>query len=140
MKKHHLQIGVGIFVIVVLGAFLLSISRTQDGAVPASDKTAAKPFTVSSVVVKDSYSSKTTTHTITGSVTVPTPCYTVTAKGSVDTSKDPQVIRIDLAIPTDTGLCLEEPAAKTFSVSASAPKSAVVSVFVNGTEASTTAH
>jgi hypothetical protein len=137
MNQRHWQIGIGIFVVVVIVAFMFSITHTQDGAVP-KQAAADAPFTASSVVLKDTYTSKTTTHALTGSVVLPTPCYTLTAKSSVDTAADPQVIRLDLTVPTDAGMCLQLATPKTFSASVSAPKSALVSVFVNGVQASTT--
>lgn len=103
----------------------------EEGVVPAT--------TTPSVTVKDSY--KKGTHTITGSILAPNACTVVTATSNVVpsvASSTPAVITLRISMPEDTGICLQVPQEKSFSVTAVAGADAVIQATVNGQMASTT--
>lgn len=134
-------IGIGIFVAVILIAFALFVLHITGSprAVPAASLPAFSPIT--SISIDDTYSSKTGLHTIKGSATVPTPCTTLTATSSVTTGADASstdTIRIDLAAPRDTDICLDLPNAKSFTLTVKAGKNAEAVVYANGELATTT--
>lgn len=121
--------------IVLLAAYSISVERAREVAVPAP-KVAAEAPPVALDSYADSY--RRGTHTVSGSVAVPTPCYVVTAAATTDASSTPERIRVDISAPPDTGSCLMLPDTKPFSVTATAPADADISLYVNGALATTT--
>jgi hypothetical protein len=131
MQQHHARIALGVFVLVLIVGFVIFIAHTQDGSVPKEKTATSTPVSILESV-SSSYSKG--TYTIKGKVQVPTPCYQVTAAATAAST----TIRVDLSIPTDTGLCLEEPAIDAFSVSVVAAKDASLEVYINGSLATST--
>ncbi len=124
-----------IAVIFLFGATIIGIvfssSRLPDGArsTEVSVATTTSPV-IRLVSLKDSYRRR--VHTVSGALVVPTPCYTVDAETKLVPSTTPQVIRLDLSVPPDTGRCLELSATTTFSVKQKAKKDAVIVTYLNG--------
>ena len=130
MQKHHVQLAVAAFIVVLVIVYLLFAFHTQDGAMPkATGQTVPQVALtqIKSLYAKGSYR-------VSGAVSVPTPCYTLSSQVSTATSS----IRIDLSSPVDTGVCLQVPTAETFSVSAVGSKGASIQVYLNGKLATTT--
>ena len=126
-------------VLIALGVLSIFIftPRLPDGThtVASVAVTPATPV-ITLVSLHDSY--RRGKHTVTGALTVPTPCYVVTAQSSLVPSTTPQVIRLNLSVPADTGRCLLLSATTTFSVVQKATRSAFVKAYVNGTFATST--
>lgn len=122
------RIGFAAFVIVVFLGTVLFALRTSEAPHTTEPLTASS--TPPAVSLKDSY--KKGAHTLTGSLTVPTPCHSVTASASFLPSEVPPTIRVDVDAPADDGLCLTLPTDKTFSLSVSAPQDVPTVVYVNG--------
>ncbi len=79
-------------------------------------------------------------HTITGSIVAPNPCTTVTAQAvPVGDASSTTGILVEVALPEDTGVCLQVKTALAFSTSISAPAGIPISATVNGVTATTTA-
>ena len=97
--------------------------------------TVASTTPVINVVFRDTY--KGGVHTIRGTVLAPTPCTSVDATATV--ARDtPPVIAVDIAMPQDTGVCLQIEESKDFSVSVTAALDAMIEFYVNGERATTT--
>lgn len=122
--------------LIALSIFIFT-PRLPDGKHKAVSVTATSTSPVITLVsLHDSY--RRGKHTITGALTVPTPCYTVTANSALVPSTTPEVIRLNLTVPTDAGRCLLLRATTTFSVIQKANRSAFVKAYVNGTFATST--
>ena len=119
--------------IVVL--FALSVPRTHELPVPPREAVTAANVPV--VELHDAY--KKGTHTLTGAVTAPNACSSVTAQAVLagDASKT-QSIQLALSLSNGTGVCLELPTRITFSTALSVPAGLPISTSVNGVAASTT--
>jgi hypothetical protein len=125
-------IAIGTFFVVVLCAVLFFAIRITEGPSQAVRKTATASSSVTLLSVKDSYSKG--THTVSGSVLVPTVCTPLTATSSVSET----AIRVDVNSTEDTKVCLQLPATTTFKISADADIDTPVQIYVNGTLATTT--
>lgn len=126
-----------IIAVVVVGGFFLSVPRAGEvrDLEPVAAVTAAAVPVVS---VSDAY--KKGVHTLSGSVTAPDACTSVSAEASVaDASSTSPRILLELTMPEDTGMCLEVPTEVSFSTAVEAPSDAALEVRVNGAAASTTA-
>lgn len=134
--KRLLIIAVVLVALGVLSIFIFT-PRLPDGTHAVVQVTATStPVVITLVSLHDSY--RRGKHTITGALTVPTPCYVVTAQSSLVPSTTPPVIRLNLAVPADTGRCLLLRATTTFSVVQKATRSALVKAYVNGAFATST--
>ena len=116
-----------IILLVVVGVTFFAV-RTGKESPPKFTNT--KEVVIPTVTLKDSY--KKGTHTYAGSLSVPTPCHTVSATIAV-TPGTPDAVRIDVTAPPDEGMCVQLVTTKTFSLTAKAGSDATVGVYVNGT-------
>lgn len=119
---------------VVIGGFFLSAPHAREVRVSAVRP--AAPSTTPAVSIKDSY--KKGVHTLTGSVTAPDACVTVSANATFATSSETQEIDLDLSMPATDGLCLTVATEAPFKTTVSAPAGIPVVVRVNGAPATTT--
>ncbi|HQU07837.1 MAG: hypothetical protein B7X04_01135 [Parcubacteria group bacterium 21-54-25] len=128
---------IGLILVIVIGVGMgISSKHLSDGVrTPISAATSTPPV-VTLVSLTDTY--RRGTHTISGAVTVPTPCYAPVAQTTLVPSTTPPEIRLDLSVPIDTGICLQLPATTTFSVAQSAARDAVIAAYVNGVFATST--
>lgn len=117
---------------IILVGFVLSVPHTRD--VP-TEKTAVAEAATPAITVHDVF--KKGTHTISGSITLPTRCSNVTVTSSVQ-GEGSQSILLAFDIPEDTGVCLELPTNTTYSTSVAAPADLPIVATVNGKTASTT--
>ncbi len=133
--KHIFIVGLIIVAFVVLSIVSFS-PRLPDGK--RSVVTVETPVTspIKIVSLKDSY--RRGKHTIKGSVSIPTVCYTVDFKSLLVPSTTPQVIRVDLLIPKDSGRCLELSSTGSFKIIKKAPKNSIIKVYINNTFATST--
>lgn len=69
---------------------------------------------------------------IEGTVRASTPCQTMEATGVHNESGG---VRVDIILPPDDGICLERPEEREFSVEVEADEDSLLTVFVNGVEA-----
>ena len=136
MNNHkRLWTAATIIAVVIIGGFLVSVPRASE--VPEAAAPAIEPA-VPEVTLRDSY--KKGVHTISGSIMAPTPCTLLTANaryaGSASTTDEHIVV--SLAMPSDTGVCLQVLTKVNFSTTIDAPADLPITVFVNGVEATTT--
>jgi hypothetical protein len=137
MQHMRLWVAAAIIALVVIVGFVLSVPHTRD-IVQHSANPLAPATTTPVVVLHDRYSRG--AHTLSGSLTVPNACTTVSA-GAVpvgDASTTASIL-LSLSVPADTGVCLQLPTTATFSASVVAPEAVPIQVMVNGLVASTTA-
>src|SRR3989344_2336892 len=130
-----LRIALAVFISIaaLIAAFAFFIPHTNQGSEEPS-AIAPSPITPE-VTLKDSYTKG--SHTIAGSILAPTPCTSVTALATV-ASGTPQTISIEVLMPPDTGICIQQASSISFAVSARAEVHAVLEASVNGVTASTT--
>ena len=134
MRHTRLWVTTTIIAGIILVWFLLSAPHTRDVIVPVAEQSA---ISIPSVTVHDSF--KKGTHTITGSLVAPTACTSLTATATFDDSaSSTNRIQIDIAMPKDTGVCLQQPSTLTFSTSIAAPVNMPMVILVNGAVATTT--
>lgn len=115
-----------IIILVIIIGFVLSVPHARDGTLPASSQT--EDASVPIVSLHDTF--KKGVHTITGSLTVPNVCTTVTAQATLTES-----MHIALSVPEDTDICLQVPTKVNFSVTISAPATTPITATVNGSVA-----
>lgn len=115
-------------ILATLGAYLWYSYQSRQAQI--TEEAASAP----AVTYRDSF--KAGVHTISGTVVLRNRCERLEASAVADTEVDPPVVRVDLFIPEDTGICLELPTERAFSVSVEASDAAMVQVFVNGIPAS----
>lgn len=134
MNHSRLWVVATIIAAVVLVGFVLSVPHTRDLATKSLQKVAEA---VPSVSLRDSF--KKGVHTLTGSLEVPNVCTAVTARASLtENASGDGGIRVELSFPDDTGVCLQMPTRAAFSATVSAPAKLPITVFVNGSIATTT--
>jgi hypothetical protein len=130
--------------ILIIG-FVLSVPEVRDlGATkPAALQASSTPM----VYIHDVY--KKGVHTITAELALPDACTTVSGEADVtpsatpDSTSSPQApdtINLALDMPSDSGICLEEPATTTLSYTATASAGATITATINGNNASTTSY
>jgi hypothetical protein len=130
----RLGISAGIIALVIFVAFALSVPHTRDVGVK---KAVIEAPLVSVVALRDAY--KKGAHTISGSLTVPNACTTVTAAASLtSTASSSQSIVVAVTTDVGAGICLQVPTRVTFQTTLTAPNALLVQTTVNGTAASTT--
>ncbi|HEX8946971.1 MAG TPA: hypothetical protein VF829_02030 [Candidatus Paceibacterota bacterium] len=126
----------GAAIVITIG-IVLSSSRLSDGIRKALSDEATTTVPVSIASLTDSY--RRGTHTVSGALVLPNACYTFDASASLAPSTTPQVIRVDISVPPDSGRCLALPATSTFSVTQAADQNAVITTYINGVLATSTA-
>ncbi|MDO8623783.1 MAG: hypothetical protein Q7R54_00275 [bacterium] len=131
-----LRIALSVFfgVAILIGGFAFFIPHANRGG----EEAPASPVSTSvtpAVTISDSY--RKGTHALTGSILAPTPCTSVSAIASV-ASSTPESILVAISMPPDTGICLQQATAISFTVSALAGADATIQTLVNGVLASTT--
>ena len=135
MRRSNFWIAAAIIAAVIFVAFLVSVPHAgpvESNTFTAATSTPTAPYTT----VSDSY--RRGVHTITGSILAPNPCTTLTATSTLQgTASTSQSIVVDITMPKDTGVCLQEPATTTYSTTLTAPKSLPIQVTVNGLLAAT---
>ncbi len=136
MRHTRLWIVASILAILIVADFIFSVPHTKD--IPVEN--AALPTAPTSqpvVSVQDVY--RRGVHTISGSITVATPCTEVSAAASLTgTASTTQTILVAITAPEDTGICLQQKTIVPFSTTLSAPAQLPLVVTVNGETASTT--
>ncbi len=116
----------GVLLVLAL-AFVLFVPHTSR-VEPASLLATSSP---PAVLLHDAY--RKGTHTLSGSFALKNPCTTFAA--AVSATGTPPAITVALSVGDDEGICLQEPATTTFSLSVKAPQGAAVSATVNGVPA-----
>ncbi len=133
--KHIFIVGLVIVAFVVLSIVSFS-PRLPDGK--RSVVTVEAPIVAPIRIISLSDSYRRGKHTIRGSVSIPTTCYTVDSKSLLVPSTTPQVIRVDLFIPKDNGRCLDLPSTDSFKIIEKASKNSIIKVYINNTFATST--
>lgn len=136
MSHTRLRTAALIIAIVVVVGFVLSVPHTRDitGILPQQNSVTSVPM----VTLHDAF--KKGLHTITGSLSAPNACATLTARASlIGGASGTESILIDLTMPKDEGVCLQVPTNINFLVTISAPVHLPITATVNGSAASTTA-
>ncbi len=139
MRYTRLWVVTAIIASIILISFVFSVPHTRE--VDTIHSSSIATTTVPTVALHDVY--RRGTHTITGSVMAPNPCVNL----SVDavpipgsTASSTQVgILVEVSLPADVGICLQEPLLMNFSTTVTAPASLPISATVNGVVATTTA-
>lgn len=136
MKYSRLWVLTAIIASAILISFALSVPHTRDINNPVQTSVET---VVPSVTLHDSF--KKGVHTITGSLTVPNACATVTAQASLvnNGASSTDSIVVDLSLPKDFGICLQVPTRITFTTTISAPIGLPIQATVDGVVATTTA-
>ncbi len=135
MNHTRLWTAAGIIALVVIVGFVLSVPRAGDVARTSLSQEGAAP--VPAVTLRDVF--KKGTHTISGSLEAPNACTAATAQASLTTdASGTESILVAIAMPLDTGVCLQVPTRVTFSTTVNAPAGLPLSVTVNGEVATTT--
>lgn len=134
MSQRRLLLSAMIIIGVVLVGFVLSVPHARDLGKPPSSDDESRITPV--VTIRDSY--KRGVHTITGSVTAPNACTTISAEASLVGASSTESILVALSLPKDSGVCLQIPTPLTFSVTVEASARLPIRATVNGTVASTT--
>lgn len=125
-----------ILAIAIIGGFFLSVPRAREAQEPES---AHVPVLASTTPLASLHSSfKKGVRTITGSVTAPNACTSVSAEAVLTGASTSPRILLDISMPEDTGPCLQVPTNVPFTASLVAPAEAAIDVRVNSVVASTT--
>lgn len=129
MKHSRLWIAAAIIALVVITEFVLSVPHTRDVAQTLTSNIAST--SVPLVTLRDVF--KKGTHTISGSLSAPNACTTV----SVQAASSTEGILVEISMPTDVDICLQLPTLLTFQTTLAAPAELPFIVTVNGSVAST---
>jgi hypothetical protein len=133
MNHKRLYLAAAIIAGVLVLGFLLSVPRVRDGEVV---KETVENKTIPPVALRDTY--KKGTHTITGTVTAPNACATLST--SATTTGDPAgAIVVEFTLTEGGGVCLQVPTPLKFSTTVASPEGLPISATVNGAVATTTA-
>ncbi len=118
-------------------SFLISVPHAREVSAPVPQASPAATSTPS-VTLKDTF--RKGVRTLTGTIVAPDACAPVSATSTlVGNASTTQSIRLDIMLAPTDGVCLELPTTLPFSTSLTAPKDSPVSIFVNGTAATTSA-
>jgi hypothetical protein len=131
MKYRRFRAAAFIIACVILASFVLSAPHTRD-IVEESPALIATTTVQSSVAIRDVF--KKGTHTITGSLSAPNLCTSLTATTTLVDKR----IQVNISMPEDVGVCLQEISMLKFSTSVVAPVNTPIDVLVNGVTATTT--
>lgn len=135
MNPMRLWVSAAIIACIILIGFTLSAPHTRDIAETKLLNDA--PTTIPVVALHDSF--RKGVHTISGSITAPNPCASLTAKASlVGSTSSPESILVEISMPEDSGVCLERSASLPFSTTITAAGLLPITATVNGVEATTT--
>jgi len=135
MNHTRLWTAAGIIALVVIVGFVLSVPRAGDVARTSLSQEVATPVPV--VTLHDTF--KKGVHTISGSLNAPNACTTAAAQASLITdASGTESILVAIAIPVDTGICLQVPTRVNFSTTVEAPAQLPLTATVNGVSATTT--
>jgi hypothetical protein len=136
MNPSRLWIVASIIAVLILASFVLQVPHTRD--ILENSSLSSAPTTTPAVTLRDTF--KKGKHTITGSIDAPNPCTSLTTNvtlvGSASTTEN---IQIDITIPPDSGVCLQQVSKLPFSASIAAPADLPIIVTVNGIVATTIA-
>ena len=139
MKYTRLWVVAAIIASVILISFVISVPHTREVDTVRSSSIATS--TVPTVALHDAY--RRGMHTITGSVMAPNPCVNLSVTAvpvpGATASSTPVGILVEISLPSDVGICLQEPLLMNFSTTVTAPASLPISATVNGVTATTTA-
>lgn len=126
-----------VFIIIIIIGILVFSKHLKDSPLPTTKVATSTPV---ALIKLASFSSayRRGKYTLSGKIIVPTVCYTASATASLVPSTTPQLIRVNINVPIDTGTCLQLPATTTFSVIQKVAKNAVAHVYLNGNLATST--
>ena len=130
MTHTRLWIVATIIASIIVAGFALSVPRARDGALPPAAP--VKEEKVPEVTVHDVY--RKGMHTITGSLTAANACMSAQAEASLQGG----AILLNITMPEDTGVCLQEETTVRFSTTVTSPDTLPIRATVNGKEATTT--
>ena len=134
MTHTRLWIAAAIIALVIIIGFILSVPHTRDASKAGNLNQSGD---ASLVTIHDSF--KKGAHTITGSLSVPDACTTVTVRAvTIGDASTTEGIRIIVSMTKDTDVCLQLPTSESFSTNIVAPAHLPFSAIVNGEEATTT--
>src|SRR3989344_7409743 len=134
MRHTPLWIVAVIIAFAIIVSFVFSVPHTRDVGEVATQNIATASIPL--VTLRDTF--KKGLHTITGSITVPDACTTVSAEAITASSTDEgDSIHLMLSISEHTGVCLELPTTMLFHASVRASTGLPIIVTVNGVMAST---
>lgn len=121
-------IGVLVGLLVIGGLAYWSLSGKEETSVltPVEEATSTEP----TAITVNHYFDK-GTHTIEGTMTLPTPCHTLTTNATVAESA-PEQVTVAFVTTPGTDICTQALADKFFRVSFYASKEAVISATLNG--------
>ncbi len=136
-SRMRFWIAAAIIAAIIVGGFAISVPHTQD--VPHELAPALVPAQAApTVTLRDSY--KKGVHTITGAVTAPNPCTTLSANTALEgEASTTRRIVVAIALLSDAGICLERPTKLEYAATVEAPADLPIVVTVDGAEATTTA-
>jgi hypothetical protein len=121
---------------IILAGFVLSVPHTRDSILDRTSSTATTSIPV--VAIRDVF--KKGVHTITGSLSAPNACTTVSAEATlVGDASSTQNILVAISMPKDVGICLQKETVMKFSTTIAAPAKLPIVTSVNGVLATTTA-
>lgn len=133
MSHRRLAIAAGIVIAIVFGGFLISAPRAREARETTTINTKDEATTTAPVSVKDVY--KKGVHTLSGTVTAPDACASVSASAVFASGN--QAIALNISMPPPTGVCLTIPTDIPFRAVVTAPEDTPIAVFVNGVNATT---
>ncbi len=125
----NVRLVVSIFICIVVITAGIFFFATYEGA-QVKEKVPTQATTTPAVTLKDSF--KKGIHTITGTVTVPTPCTEIDANAAVDSAQNPPVIQVNITTTASEGICLLRAENEAFTLKVTAPESATVVTSVDG--------
>lgn len=134
MNHTRLWIAATIIAVFVIVGFILSVPHTRD---VAETKAPAAASSTPAVTLHDAY--KKGVHAVTGSLMAPNACATISTETALqgDPSSS-QTIVVAIAMPRDSGVCLQVPTRISFQTTVEAPANLPFVVTVNGAQATTT--
>lgn len=134
MLLSRLWVPAAIIAAAIIAFFLLSAPHANAPLTPLAAETAASSTPI--VTVHDAF--RKGVHTLSGSLQAPDPCVIASAAATLTGASTSEEILLDITLPPDTDVCLQEPAAAAFSTTLTAPPGLPLHVRVNGADATTT--
>jgi len=130
MTHTRLWIVATIIASIILAGFALSVPRARDGVLPS--KVLTEEGIIPAVSVHDVF--RKGVHTITGSLKASNACTGAQAEASIVNGG----ILVNITMPIDSSVCLQEETIVTFSTTITAPSNQPIQTTVNGIVATTT--
>lgn len=124
----RIWIGVGVFIGVIIIAFVVFAVRITEAPMTALESEEPTAADITNVTYDVTYEDG--AYAIEGEATLPTLCTQMTTAGAL--SESGQSVRVDLSAAKDSGPCLALPKETSFSVSIPAPEGISVEVYANG--------